>query len=188
MPSNGPGNGRNAHAQDAFRDVLWDVMKLLVVAQKAGQVGVQVGCTKASKLSPKGANDLDFCVSIRPSSPLSPLENDTPIQKTNGPFPRAMEDIYHISDELGTSLFGRQTEPFLRSQFNCWVRMYSFTEGMLMVFMPLLYSVVSYEQRASLKATFLRFSVSFIMTNCARGRFATKWLKCSLDRCILRSK
>ena len=35
-----------------------------------------------------------------------------------------------------------------------------------MVFMPLLYSVVSYEQRASLKATFLRFSVSFIMTNC----------------------
>ena len=112
MPSNGPGNGRNAHAQDAFRDVLWDVMKLLVVAQKAGQVGVQVGCTKASKLSPKGANDLDFCVSIRPSSPLSPLENDTPIQKTNGPFSRAMEDIYHISDELGTSLFGRQTEPF----------------------------------------------------------------------------
>ena len=37
-----------------------------------------------------------------------------------------------------------------------------------MVFMPLLYSVVSYEQRASLKATFLRFSVSFIMTNCGR--------------------
>ena len=112
MPSNGPGNGRNAHAQDAFRDVLWDVMKLLVVAHKAGQVGVQVGRTKASKLSPKGANDLDFCVSIRPSSPLSPLENGAAGQESNGPFLRTMEDVYHISDELGTSIFGRQSEPF----------------------------------------------------------------------------
>ena len=145
-------------------------MKLLVVAHKAGQVGVQVGRTKASKLSPKGANDLDFCVSIRPSSPLSPLENGAAGQESNGPFLRTMEDVYHISDELGTSLFGRQSEPFLRSQFCCWVRMYSFAEGILMVFMPLLYSVVSYEQRASLKATFLRFSVSFIMTNCGVER------------------
>ena len=57
---------------------------------------------------------------------------------------------------------------FWRSQFCCWGRMYSFMEGILMVFMPLLYCVVSYEQRACLKASFLRSSVSFIMTNCAR--------------------
>ena len=59
-----------------------------------------------------------------------------------------------------------------------------------MVFMPLLYSVVSYDQRAFLKASFLRFSVSFIMTNCElsnlpRCRIAVgRWVVLNLLRFV----
>ena len=76
LPPDGPGDSRGTHAQDAFRNVLRDMVKLLIVAQKARQAGVQVRRTRAAKLSPEGTNDLDFRVSIRPPTPFSTLEND----------------------------------------------------------------------------------------------------------------
>lgn len=69
-----------AHAQDALRDVLWDVMKLLTVAQKAGQVGVQIGRTKAAKLSSKGANDLIASSRYVLPCPSHPLKTALPVR------------------------------------------------------------------------------------------------------------
>ena len=109
--------------------------------------------------------------------PFRPLKTTRPFRRRMAHFREQWRTSTTSVMSLERAFLVAKPSRFLRSQFNCWVRMYSFTEGMLMVFMPLLYSVVSYEQRASLKATFLRFSVSFIMTNCAHHVSASSPLK-----------
>ena len=111
LPADGSGDGRGAHAQDALRDLLRDVMKHPVVAQETAQPSVQVGRTRAAKLSPECSDDLDFSVPVRLPTPLSPLVNDAAGQEAISPFPRALEDICHISDKLGPALSVRQSKP-----------------------------------------------------------------------------
>ena len=72
---------------------------------------MQIGRTKVAQLSPECSDDLDFRVSIRLPTPLSPLVNDATGQEAISPFPRAVEDVCHISDELGAELSVRQSKP-----------------------------------------------------------------------------